>query len=192
MSLCSLNQGITLANPSVVSSSVIIHMCQSASSPQRMRMKEQVGFNRGEKKPPKRLKGLQLSLYVLTATKGEKDEGRDGQAITSTGRQKKKKKWEWTEGPFPLAQKSWRDEKDYQLFMPFVKVLIRFSPFPSLLVSCVGVCSHKTSQAPIFLFLKNTPSGYASSIFLFHMQVCSPPHNSFIHPPRKDRHFSCL
>lgn len=50
-------------------------------------MKEQVGFNR-KKRPPKGFKRLQLSLYVLTATKGGKDEGRDGQAITSTGRQK--------------------------------------------------------------------------------------------------------
>lgn len=71
-------------------------------------MKEQVGFNR-KKRPPKGFKRLQLSLYVLTATKGGKDEGRDGQAITSTGRQKK---WERTEGPFPLTQKSQEDEKD--------------------------------------------------------------------------------
>lgn len=78
-----------------------------------MGMKEQVGFSR-KKRPPKGLKGLQLSLYVLTATKGGKDEGRDGQAITSTGRQKKK--WEWTEGPFPHTQKNRGDEKDYYFF----------------------------------------------------------------------------
>lgn len=41
-------------------------------------------------RPPRGLKGVQLSLYVLTATKEKKDEGHDGQAITSTGRQKKK------------------------------------------------------------------------------------------------------
>lgn len=87
-------------------SSVIIHMCQSASSPQRMRVKEQVGFNRKKTRPPRGLKGLQLSLYVLTATKEEKDEGHDGQAITSTGRQKGVGGRGWTEGPFPLAQKS--------------------------------------------------------------------------------------
>lgn len=83
-------------------------MWQSASNQQRMRMKEQVGFSRKKNRPPRGLKGLQLSLHVLTATKEEKDEGHDGQAITSTGRQKKR---DWTEGPFPLAQKSQGDER---------------------------------------------------------------------------------
>lgn len=52
-------------------------------------MKEKVGLNT-RKDPPKGLIRLQLSLYaeVGTPTKGERDEGCDGQAITSTGRQK--------------------------------------------------------------------------------------------------------
>lgn len=77
-------------------------------------MKEKVGLNT-RKDPPKGLIGLQLSLYAElgTPTKGERDEGCDGQAITSTGRQKiRAASSRWTEGPFPLAQKNRGDEAD--------------------------------------------------------------------------------
>ena len=77
-------------------------------------MREKVGLNSGEK-TPKGLIGLQLSLYVAveTPTEEERDEGCDGQAITSTGRQRSGVTCSrWTEGPFPLQQKSRGDEAD--------------------------------------------------------------------------------
>lgn len=54
-----------------------------------MRMKEQLDSK--QKEPPKGLKGIKLSLSfaeVEAATIGKRDEGCDGQVITSTGRQK--------------------------------------------------------------------------------------------------------
>lgn len=93
-------------------------MWQSASNQQRMRMKEQVGFSR-KKRPPRGLKGLQLSLHVLTATKEEKNEGHDGQAITSTGRHKKGN----GQKVHFHSHKRAGEMRDKQLFMPIVKVL---------------------------------------------------------------------
>lgn len=77
-------------------------------------MSEKVGLNT-RKDTPKGLMGLQLRLYadVETPTKGERDEGCDGQAIASTGRQKSGvTSSRWTEGPFPLTQKNRGDEAD--------------------------------------------------------------------------------
>lgn len=52
-------------------------------------------------------------LEVGTPTKGERDEGCDGQAITSTGGQKSRVTTSRrTEGPFPLTQKNRGDEAD--------------------------------------------------------------------------------
>lgn len=77
-------------------------------------MREKVGLNT-RKDTPKGFIGPQLRLYsgVGTPTKEERDEGCDGQAITSTGRQKSgATSSRWTEGPFPLTQKSRGDEAD--------------------------------------------------------------------------------
>ena len=66
-----------------------------------------------QEKTPKGLIGLQLWLCVEVPTKGEKDEARDGQAVTSSRGQKSGvTSSRWTEGPFPLAQKNWGDEAD--------------------------------------------------------------------------------
>lgn len=57
---------------------------------------------------------------MLTATKEEKDEGHDGQAITSTGRQKKKGNGQKVHFH---SHKRAGEMKDKQLFMPIVKLL---------------------------------------------------------------------
>lgn len=88
--LCSLNQEITLANISVVSL-----ICYHPYAPFSLKLTKNENQRTGGGKkyrPPRGLKGLQLSLYVLTDTKEEKDEGHGGQAITSTGRQKGQKR----------------------------------------------------------------------------------------------------
>lgn len=69
------------------------HLLLSLCASQPQAYKEWEWKNRWDttekNRPPRGLKGLQLSLYVLTATKEEKNEGRVGQAITSTERLKK-------------------------------------------------------------------------------------------------------
>lgn len=81
-----------------------------------------------------------------TPTKGKRDEGCDGQAITSRGWQKSRVTTSrWAEGLFPVTQKNWGDEADYQPFMPIVKALNDkiYPLLPSRLVfACVCGSSH--------------------------------------------------